>query len=37
LIFCKTVDKAVSRVVKQYGSRYFSVSHAGDKSREFLK
>jgi trans-aconitate methyltransferase len=37
LISCKAVDKATSRVVKKYGSRYFSVSHASGMSREFLK
>ena len=37
LIFFKTIDKAISRVVKQYGTRYFSVSRASDVSREFLK
>ncbi len=37
LIFCKSVDKVVSRVVVQFGSRYFSVSHAISESREFLK
>jgi hypothetical protein len=37
LIFCKTTDKAISRIVKQYGSRYFLVSRAIDASSEFLK
>lgn len=37
LIICKAFDKAISRVVKRYGSRYFLVSHASNDFKEYVE